>query len=108
MSYVAIDPRFFQKTGDLNPLRPDSQLLEESGNLNPACLASPSPGRERLQHLIIGSPAGVQGAINHLHLLRYAERFEWSRLFAVPEAGLLIVPEPGEVFSYLLRHRPVS
>jgi hypothetical protein len=85
MSYVAID----------------SRLLQEGGNLNPAYLAE----RERLQHIIIGSEAGVQGAINYLHLLRYAERLEWSRLFAVPEAGLLIVPQPGEVFSYLLRYR---
>jgi hypothetical protein len=61
-----------------------------------------------LQHLLIGSEDGLQGTINHLHLLRYAERFEWSRLFTIPESGLLILPQPGEVFSYLLRYRQVD
>ncbi len=77
MSYIAIDPRFFQKTGDLSSL----------------------------QHIIIGSEQGVQGAINYLHLLRYAERLEWSGLFTIPESGMVIRPEPGEVFSYLLRYQ---
>jgi hypothetical protein len=61
------------------------------------------PGRERLRHLVIGSPEGVQGAINHLHLLQYAERLEWSRQLTIPESGILITPEQGEVFSLLLR-----
>ena len=65
--------------------------------------AEAQPGRERLRHLVIGSPEGVQGAINHLHLLQYAERLEWSRQFAIPESGILITPEQGEVFSLLLR-----
>ena len=90
MSYIAIDP-----------LQQDLRGLEDLGGLTP-------PSRERLQHLIIGSQAGVQGAINHLHLLRYAEPFEWSRVFSVPESGLVILPEPGEVFSYLLRYRQVG
>ncbi|MBD1872116.1 hypothetical protein H6F75_01350 [Nodosilinea sp. FACHB-131] len=74
---------------------------------SPLLLANPNaqPGRERLRHLVIGSPEGVQGAINHLHLLQYAERLEWSRQFTIPESGILITPEQGEVFSYLLRHR---
>ena len=92
MSYIAIDP-----------LRQDLRGLRDLGGLTPL-----NPRRERLQHLIIGSPAGVQGAINHLHLLRYAEPFEWSRLFTVPETGLVILPQPGEVFSYLLRYRQVE
>ncbi|MEA5451204.1 hypothetical protein VB780_21670 [Leptolyngbya sp. CCNP1308] len=69
---------------------------------------SPQPGRERLRHLVIGSTDGVQGAINHLHLLQYAERLEWSRLFTIPESGILITPEQGEVFSYLLRYRQLG
>ena len=103
MSYITIDPRFFEKTGDMGFLQPDPGVLEEPRDLSP-----PNPGRERLQHLIIGSEEGVRGAINSLHLLRYAEQFEWSRLFAVPESGLLILPQPGEVFSYLLRYRQVN
>jgi hypothetical protein len=66
------------------------------------------PGRERLRHLVIGSPEGVRGAINHLHLLRYAEQREWSRLVTIPESGILITPEQGEVFSYLLRYRQLG
>jgi hypothetical protein len=110
MSYIAIDPRLFQKTGDFNLLRPDLQLLGESGDLAPLGLTppTPNPGRERLQHILIGSQDGVQGAINHLHLLSYAEPFEWSRLFTIPASGLLILPQPGEVFSYLLRYRQVN
>ncbi len=83
--------------------RQDLRVLEELGGLTPA-----NPDRERLQHVIIGSEEGVRGAINALHLLRYAEPFEWSRLFAVPETGLVILPQPGEVFSYLLRYRQVG
>ena len=92
MSYIAIDP-----------LPQDLRGLEDLEGLTP-----PNPGRERLQHLIIGSEEGVRGAINSLHLLRYAEQFEWSRLFAVPETGLVILPQPGEVFSYLRRWRQVN
>jgi len=77
---------------------------------NSLLLANPEaqPGRERLRHLVIGSPEGVRGAINHLHLLRYAEQREWSRLVTIPASGILITPEQGEVLSYLLRHRQVG
>jgi len=61
------------------------------------------PERERLLHLVIGSPEGVRGAINHLHLLRYAEQREWSQVITIPESGILITPEQGEVFSLLRR-----
>jgi hypothetical protein len=71
-------------------------------------LSEAQPGRERLQPLVIGSPNGVRGAINHLHLLRYAEQREWSRLVTIPESGILITPEQGEVFSYLLRYRQLG
>ncbi|WP_017302173.1 hypothetical protein [Nodosilinea nodulosa] len=77
---------------------------------NPLLLANSEsqPGRERLRHLVIGSPEGVRGAINHLHLLRYTEQREWSRQFTIPESGILITPEQGEVFSYLLRYRQLG
>jgi hypothetical protein len=89
---------------------PDLPVLQEPGVLNPLRLATPNaqPGRERLRHLVIGSPEGVRGAINHLHLLRYAEQREWSRLMTIPQEGILITPEQGEVFSYLLRYRQLS
>ena len=41
-------------------------------------------------------------------LLRYAEQREWSRLVTIPESGILITPEQGEVFSYLLRYRQLN
>jgi len=69
---------------------------------------NPQPGREQLRHLVIGSPEGVRGAMNHLHLLQYAEQREWSRLVSMPESGMLITPEQGEVFSYLLRYRQLG
>ncbi|MGF1567956.1 MAG: hypothetical protein ACFCVD_07775 [Nodosilinea sp.] len=94
LRYVQSDPRFFEKTGDLNPLRPD--------------IPHSQPGRERLGHLIIGSPEGVRGAINHLHLLKYAERLEWSQLITIPPAGIVIAPQQGEVLSYLLRQRQLG
>jgi hypothetical protein len=77
---------------------------------SPLILASPpvQPGREPLRHIIIGSPEGVRGAINHLHLLRYAEQLQWSKLFTIPEPGIVISRQQGEVFSYLLRHRQLD
>ncbi|MGB3136980.1 MAG: hypothetical protein WBB18_09275 [Nodosilinea sp.] len=83
--------------------RQDPWVLQEPTDLSPLCLTTPQPGRERLRHLVIGSPEGVQGAVNHLHLLKYAERLEWSRPFAIPKSGVLITPEQGEVFRLLRR-----
>jgi hypothetical protein len=87
-----------------------TECLQGTRSLNPLWPETPNarPGRERLRHLVIGSPAGVRGAINHLHLLRYAEQREWSRLVTIPQEGILITPEQGEVFSYLLRYRQLD
>ena len=67
--------------------------------------APPPPGREQLRHLIIGSPDGVQSAIHSLHILNYADQATWSRLLTIPASGILITPQQGEMFSYLVRHR---
>ncbi|PSN12595.1 hypothetical protein C7293_19545 [filamentous cyanobacterium CCT1] len=85
-------------------------LAHRSEATTPLLLANSEsqPGRERLRHLVIGSPEGVRGAINHLNLPRYAEQREWSRQFTIPESGILITPEQGEVFSYLLRYRQLD
>lgn len=85
--------------------RQDLRVLAELGGLSPLRLENPSPRPERLRHLVIGSPEGVRGAINHLYLLQYAEQRECSQLITIPPSGILITPEQGEVFSYLLRHR---
>lgn len=40
----------------------------------------PSPAREPLKHLLIGSPQAVRGEIKRLHVLGYAEVGAWSPL----------------------------
>jgi hypothetical protein len=77
---------------------------------SPLLLANPDaqPGRERLRHLVIGSPEGVRATINRLHVLTYAEQREWSRLVTIPQSGILITPEQGEVFSLLRRDRQLG
>ena len=74
----------------------------------PLLLANPDlpPERERLRHLVIGSPEGVRSTIHTLHVLGYAEQATWSQLVTIPESGILITPEQGEVFSLLRRERP--
>ncbi|MCG8362331.1 MAG: hypothetical protein MJA27_03240 [Pseudanabaenales cyanobacterium] len=91
-------------------IQPDPWVLQELRDLNPVQLANPSaqPGRERLRHLIIGSPEGVRSAIKSLHVLNYAEQHLWSQLITVPASGILITPEQGEVFSYLVRDRQLG
>ncbi|HEY9878461.1 MAG TPA: hypothetical protein V6D29_08395 [Leptolyngbyaceae cyanobacterium] len=61
--------------------------------------------RRRLRLYLVGSEADTQGAIDSLHLLGYAERFEWSRVISIPENGLVIRPDPGDVLRYLQRYR---
>ncbi|GAB4161334.1 MAG: hypothetical protein Fur0046_40120 [Cyanobacteria bacterium J069] len=61
------------------------------------------PHRPRLRHYLVGSPADTQRAIDRLHLLHYAERIEWSRVVHLPENGLIVQPDPGDVLRYLQR-----
>jgi hypothetical protein len=70
-------------------------VCPSGGATSPLLLANfeAQSGRERLRHLVIGWPEGVRGAINHLHLLSYAEQREWSRLVTIPESGILVTPE---------------
>ena len=56
-------------------------------------------GRERIKHVLIGSPRSVQGTINKLHLLDYVERHNWSKLVPAGELG-----ESNEVMSVLIRY----
>jgi hypothetical protein len=72
---------------------------------SPLLLANPETqsGRERLRHLVIGSPEGVRATIHTLHVLNYAEQATWSQLMTIPQSGILITPEQGEVFSILRR-----
>ena len=68
----------------------------------------PHPGRELLRHILLGSREGVDEAVKRLHLLRYAEQFEWSRAIEVPETGILITPNQGEVLRFLVRWRSIA
>lgn len=61
------------------------------------------PERERLLHLVMGSPEGVRSAIHTLHKLQFVEQAAWSQVINIPKSGILITPEQGEVFSLLRR-----
>ena len=61
------------------------------------------PGRRRLRLYLVGSKTHTQQTIDRLHLLGYAERFEWSQVIPIPENGLVIRPDPGDVLRYLQR-----
>ncbi|MFQ3615892.1 MAG: hypothetical protein SNJ57_05125 [Cyanobacteriota bacterium] len=63
------------------------------------------PRRRRLRLYLVGSPADTQQEVDRLHLLRYAERFEWSRAVSIAENGILIQPDAGDVLRYLQRNR---
>ncbi|HEY9879717.1 MAG TPA: hypothetical protein V6D29_14760 [Leptolyngbyaceae cyanobacterium] len=63
------------------------------------------PGRRRLRLYLVGSEADTHSAIDSLHMLGYAERFEWSRVITIPENGLLVRPDSGDVLRYLQRYR---
>ena len=54
--------------------------------------------RERIRHLLIGSPQLVRRTIQALHVKGYAEANLWTRPVDAGNLG-----EPGEVISILLR-----
>ena len=63
------------------------------------------PRRRRLRLYLVGSPEDVQHTVDHLHLRGCVERGEWSRDIGIPEGGLIIRPEEGNVLRYLQRYR---
>ncbi|MBD0269039.1 MAG: hypothetical protein ICV77_12190 [Cyanobacteria bacterium Co-bin8] len=72
----------------------------------PAALQIPlvQPRRRRLRLYLVGSNADTQSAIASLHHLGYAEQFEWSHVIEIPENGLFVQPDPGDVLRYLQRY----
>ncbi|MBD0270042.1 MAG: hypothetical protein ICV77_17330 [Cyanobacteria bacterium Co-bin8] len=62
------------------------------------------PRRRRLRLYLVGSDGDTRGAIASLHHLGYAEQFEWSHVVDIPEGGLLVRPDPGDVLRYLQRY----
>ena len=69
---------------------------------------NPRPGREPLRHMLLGSREGVDEAVKQLHLLRYAEQFAWSRAIVIPETGILITPNQGDVLRYWVQWRSIN
>ena len=78
--------------------------LVEAAQSPPPENPSVRPRRRRLRLYLVGSEADTQRAIDCLHVLGYAERFEWSRVIVIPESGLIIRPDPGDVLRYLQRY----
>ena len=68
----------------------------------------PSEGREPLRHILLGSEEGVKTAVQRMQVLGYAEQFMWSREIEVPETGMVITPNQGEVLRYLVRWRAIA
>ncbi|WP_225906662.1 MULTISPECIES: hypothetical protein [Thermoleptolyngbya] len=82
-----------------------SSPLSEATQFSLPPLTCELPHRRRLRHYLVGLPEDAQMAIDRLHLLHYAERFEWTRALQVPQNGIVINSRPGEVLRYL--HRDV-
>ena len=66
---------------------------------------SEPPQRRRLRLYLVGSPDDTQHTINHLHLRGCIERGEWSHEIEIPEGGVIIRPDDGDVLRYLQRYR---
>ena len=66
------------------------------------------PRRRRLRLYLVGSKAGVQHTVDHLHIRGCIDRAERSHDIEVPEGGLPIRPDPGDVLRYLPRYRRFS
>jgi hypothetical protein len=63
--------------------------------------------RRRLRLYLVGSDEDTQQFINYLHLHGCIERIEWTpRAIAIPENGIVIRRDPGDVLRYLQRDRP--
>jgi hypothetical protein len=82
-----------------------SSPFSEEAHFSLPPLTCELPPRRGLRHCLIGTPEDTQRAVDRLHLLHYAERFEWTRPLQLPENGIVINASPGEVLRYLHRTR---
>ncbi len=64
--------------------------------------AERSGHKDRLRHILLGSPEEIRQAIHQLHVLNYVEPLLWSPIMVVNER-LVITPEQGEAMSLLRR-----
>ena len=58
---------------------PAATSSTDSPAANPDHLPLEPPPREQVRHLLLGTPAALQGTIRLLHKLGYAEPNDWSR-----------------------------
>jgi len=61
-----------------------SSPLSEEAHFSLPPLTCELPPRRGLRHYLVGTPEETQLAVDRLHLLHYAERFEWTRPLATP------------------------
>ena len=54
----------------------------------------------------MGSKEDTQRVIDRLYLLGYLDRLDWSDMVDIPENGIVIRPDPGDVLRYTERDRP--
>ena len=64
---------------------------------------SQSRGRRRLRLYLVGSETDTQQTVDYLHVRGCIERIEWSHAIAIPENGIVIRRDPGDVLRYLQR-----
>jgi len=62
--------------------------------------------RRCLRHYLVGSKEDTQRVIDRLYLLGYLDRLDWSDVIDIPENGIVIRPDPGDVLRYTERDRP--
>ncbi|MEH2184040.1 hypothetical protein [Nostoc sp.] len=77
--------------------QPAQFLRRQGGDVPPfhSSFQDSSPRRERIKHLLIGSPKAVTSTIHLLHVLGYANVGDWS--------PLLPTDNPNEIMSILTR-----
>ena len=61
------------------------------------------PERGRVRHLLYGDLRAVRHTIKELHKRGYVEQFRWDPVLPIPENGILITPDYGDVYAFLMR-----
>ncbi|NJL57717.1 hypothetical protein HC928_23245 [bacterium] len=79
-------------------------MAEEFVSLGDGGCSEMQAKRERVKHLLIGSPAVVKRTIYLLHIKGYAEVREWSKPLTAGGLG----DREGDVIAILLRHLSVE
>jgi len=80
-----------------------SSPISEEAHFSLPPLTCELPPRRGLRHYLVGSLEETQMAVDRLHLLHYAERFEWTRPLQLSENGIVINASPSDVLRYLHR-----